>query len=70
LSVCSGNPASEQGRDSRPELISSRAKGWSWAMRSVSDRNSASIGDFGVMKLVARAELRMFSSAPCRRSVS
>ena len=56
--------SSEQGSDKRPELINRRAKGVAFANANTSSRNNFSMGDFGVMKLVERDELRMFSVDP------
>ena len=58
------------GTDSRPLLISARAKGKSRANASVASRKRREAGNFGVMKSVARVEFRMFSSAAASRSTA
>ena len=57
------------GIDSRPLLTSARANGWSRASSSTASRNRRLTSLFGVMKSVARVELRMFSSAAYSRSL-
>jgi len=56
------------GTDSRPLLISARAKGKSRARLRAASRKAREAGNFGVMKSVLRVELRMFSRAAARRS--
>ena len=61
--VLSGDPARIAGTDRRPLLTSRRANGCSFASSSTASRNTRDTWLFGVMKSVARVELRMFSSA-------
>ncbi len=66
--VLSAEPCSVAGTDSRPLLTMRRANSWSRARSSTASRNRRLISLLGVMKSVARVELRMFSSAAYSRS--
>ena len=68
--VFSGDTERVAGTERRPVFTRRRAKAQSLARSSVASRKTRLISLFGVMKSVARVELRMFSSAAYSRSLA
>ena len=68
--VFSGEPCRVDGTDRRPLFTSARAKAWRLESSSTASRNNRLTSLLGVMKSVARVELRMFSSAAYSRSLA